>query len=623
MTDIDLPEHELLDAAPDAMIVINPLGLIVLVNREAERLFGYDRKALIGQTLETLVPERLRSKHVGHRQWYTEHPKVRTVHDEVICPLIGRRADGSEFPAEVSLSPVTAKQGVFVASSIRDVSGRQFEDQKLRQLLNSAPDAIVVVDSQGEITLVNEQTESLFGYPRVELIGLPVEMLLPERFRDAHPEHRDGFFAAPNVRSMGEGLTLFGKKRDGTEFPIEISLSPVETADGLLVSGAIRDVTSHIEAQRALDTARQVAENATSAKSRFLAAASHDLRQPLQSLGLYLSVLDRLHETEKQQEVSAKMRNSLETMGELLEALLDISKLDTGALMPDKQRVSIGPLLQRIVLDNTQQAQAKGLVLSCSLTDYVVFTDPALVARIVENFVTNAIRYTEQGSIRIECTARGESVLVAVVDTGMGIPAEALDKVFEEYYQLDNPDRNRHKGLGLGLSIVKNIARLLDHPLHVASEVGIGSRFIVELPRDRSADDAQSTDEEAVEPSLGQAVVMVVDDDPAIVDATVMLLEVAGVRVHSAESAEDALEQIHQGLRPELVVSDYRLPGISGVEFISQLPKLLGNDIPTVLMTGDTSAEEIRTAELSNNTVMHKPVQTELLLQWIADAGLF
>lgn len=622
MTLIDLPDRQLLEATPDAMLVIDPSARIVLANREAERLFGHKREAMIGQTLEFLVPERFRKMHVKHRQHFTEHPKTRSVHEETIRQLFGLRADGSEFRAEISLGPIETDEGLYVACSVRNVGQRHLEDQKLRQLLDSAPDAIVVVDQSGEITLVNEQTEALFGYPRIELVGALVEVLLPERFRASHPNHRSGFFAESAVRPMGAGLTLYGRKRSGEEFPIEISLSPVQTPDGLLVSGAIRDITSHIEAERALEAAKQLAEKSTSAKSRFLAAASHDLRQPLQSLGLYLSVLQRLHDTEKQQEVSAKMRNSLDTMAELLDALLDISKLDTGALVPEIQNVPLAALLERIIVDNVQQAQAKGVALSSSPTNAVVLTDPALLTRILENFVTNAIRYTKRGTIRIETKSHAEKVQISVVDTGVGIPGEALDKIFEEYYQLGNPDRNRRKGLGLGLSIVKNIARLLEHPLHVASEVGIGSRFMVELPLVSSTVDSPESSSATGAIDLSEPVVLVVDDDPIIVDATAMLLEAAGVVVHCAEAAEEALDLIQQGLRPELVVSDFRLPGINGVEFISRLHELLGAEIPSILMTGDTSAEEIETAELNNNTVMHKPVDTELLLKWIATAKL-
>ena len=240
----------LAESAPDGIVLVNQEGRIVLVNLQTEKLFGYRREELLDKPLEILIPERLRGRHRGHRAGYMGQPLLRPMGAGL--ELFGLRKDGTEFPIEISLSPVKTEDSSLVCSAIRDITDRKRIEERFRALLDSAPDAMVVAGQDGRIVLVNSQTESLFGYKRAELLGQPVEVLVPERFWKHHRGHRDNYMSNPQVRSMGAGHDLYGLKKDGTEFPVEISLSPQHTDEGTLVSTTIRDITERKQVEDAL-----------------------------------------------------------------------------------------------------------------------------------------------------------------------------------------------------------------------------------------------------------------------------------------------------------------------------------------------------------------------------------
>jgi PAS domain S-box-containing protein len=240
--------QSLLESAPDAIVIVDDNGQIVIANSQAEHVFGYQRAELIGQPIELLLPERLHIRHHQHRTTYVGEPHTRPMGSDL--DLAARRRDGSQFPVEVSLSPLQTEGGLLVTSVIRDITERKHaadelerQAQKFQALLESAPDAIVIVSSDGQIRIANSQAAQLFGYERAELIGQPIELLLPERLHIRHRQHRTTYIVEPHTRPMGSGLDLAARRRDGSEFPVEISLSPLETEDGLLITSVIRDIT--------------------------------------------------------------------------------------------------------------------------------------------------------------------------------------------------------------------------------------------------------------------------------------------------------------------------------------------------------------------------------------------
>ena len=343
-------------------------------------------------------------------------------------------------------------------------------------LLELAPDATVVVDADGTIVFANARTEQTFGYSPAELTGLSVDTLLPPRLRAAHVAHRAQFSAAPKPRPMGRDLTLLGLHKNGREFPIEISLSPAPSEEGPLVVAAIRDATVRRDTERALIEANR-------AKSRLLAAASHDLRQPVQTLNL----LNRA--AVRHAGANAALRNvldrqqlALDTMAALLTSVLDISKLDSGAVKPEIAACPLETVFDRLRSDYEPQATDKGLGLRVEPTAEGGLTDPELLRRLLGNLIANAIRYTLHGGIDVGCRRRGEKLEVVVRDTGIGIPADQTERIFEEFYQIDN-GAQRPEGLGLGLSIVRRLALLLDASIRIDSETGVGTAFTVTLRR--------------------------------------------------------------------------------------------------------------------------------------------
>lgn len=383
------------------------------------------------------------------------------------------------------------------------------------------------------------------------------------------------------------------------------------------------DLISELREQKtAAETARQASDAANIAKSRFLAAASHDLRQPLHALGFFVDAMQQHTSSHEGAQVVGNIRRTVDTMEELFNALLDISRLDAGIVEPNVLTVPLAPLLERVRFEFEPLAQRKGLSLSVKSTRAMVRSDPALLERVVRNLVANAVRYTDRGGVVVGCRRRADQIRIEVWDSGRGIPPDKHQEVFQEFYQLENPERDRRNGLGLGLAIVERLTRLLNHQVDLRSTSGKGSLFCVTAPLGRPEDQADHGEPEpiAVDADIAGTVIVLVDDEVDVRDGMQMLLTQWRCRVISAGSGAEIVEKIARlEFPPDLILTDYRLrAGETGIQVVERLREEFNADIPALIMTGDTGPERLREVQASGLRILHKPLNPSRLRAFIA-----
>lgn len=367
---------------------------------------------------------------------------------------------------------------------------RVLTDESFRKILEATPDAIVIMDQTGKIIFINEQTEKLFGYRKNELIHQYVEILIPKSYRYKHSEQRDNFFQKLKCLPIGTGMELYGLRKNQDVFPIEITLSPFETNEGVVGLAAIRDVTDRKNFEKALKEKTTELENALFVKDRFLASMSHELRTPLNAIigftGTLLMKLpgDLTHEQEKQLDI---IKRSAKHLLSLINDLLDLAKIDSGKIELNFERINCNEIILETYSSLLQLATDKNLQLELDLPEkeIILRTDKRFLTQIIINLVSNAIKFTEVGVVHIKVNKikRGKKslVIIQIIDTGPGIQAEDKEKLFQAFQQINIPGK-RIEGTGLGLHLSQKLAQLIHGRIHIQSEVGTGSIFSIELP---------------------------------------------------------------------------------------------------------------------------------------------
>jgi PAS domain S-box-containing protein len=573
----------ILEASPNAILAVDAAGRILYANARAVDLFGFTRDELVGAGVDTLLPEGLAVGHARHRRGFMTAPSARPMGNEL--DPAARRKDGSEFPVEISLAPVATLDGTIVFSTIVDVSARKAAESALaasehrfRAVLEASPNAVLGINEEGTIFYANPQVETTFGYARDEIVGHHLELILPERVRGRHKAHRTRFMRQSTARPMGIGLDLAGRRRDGTEFPVEISLSPVETEEGHLVFATVADITARKSLENQLLQAQKM-----ESIGRLAGGIAHDFNNMLSAIRGYADLIEGDLRSNTRESIdlddlgrsAAAITNAAERAAGLTGQLLAFARQQV--LQPhviDLRKVVIGvePMLQRLIGERIR------LALALDPATGRLRGDAAQIDQIIVNLVINARdALPDGGTITVETANHtigeayaiehfdvppGRYVMLSVGDDGVGMDVETRQHIFEPFFTT----KEIGKGTGLGLATIFGIVRQSGGHIWLYSEPGRGTIFKLYFPR---VDDVVEQPHEArpITSTHGSGHLLVVEDEGSVRELIVRVLGRAGFTVSTAPDGKAALEILEADhARFAGVVSDVVMPGMTGTE---------------------------------------------------------
>ena len=474
--DSDARYRGLLEAAPDAMVVVDQGGEIVLLNVQAEKQFGYSRDELVGQKVTNIIPVGFAERLIADDLRSAAEALAQQIGTGI--ELTALRKDGSEFPIEIMLSPLESAEGILVTAAIRDITVRRASEARYRGLLEAAPDAMVVVDQGGEIVLLNVQAEKQFGYSRDELVGQKVTNIIPVGFAERLIADDLRTDEEALAQQIGTGIELTALRKDGSEFPIEIMLSPLESAEGILVTAAIRDITVRKAAEANLLQMVDELNRSNEELGQFAYIASHDLQEPLRMVASYTQLLSRRYKGQLDadaDEFIAFAVDGASRMQRLIEDLLSYSRVVTKGT--ELSATSSENALNQALL-NLRLALAESGAEVTHDTLPIVMADEMQLVQLFQNLVGNAIKYQSNGTPRVHISAVRTAPRLwrfAVKDNGIGIDPQYFEKIFGMFQRLHR--RDEFAGTGIGLAICKKIVERHGGTISVESQPGEGSTF--------------------------------------------------------------------------------------------------------------------------------------------------
>ncbi len=634
----DLPFRELVDAAPDGVVVCDQRGAIVLVNAEAERMFGYSADELRGHTIDMLVPERARGAHAKHLAGYTGAPRLRPM--GIGMELTGRRKDGSEIPVEISLAPIRTSKGLLVTAGIRDVTERrklERENRKANAYLVSAVDSVreafALFDEQDRVIMVNSAARQLLGGAiEGSIIGIPFPELLEKALRAGVFDFSNETREKLQERWLAYHRAPAGVLEVRTGTGRYLRVAHTKTAEHGTVS-TIADVTDDVLHADELRSAREAAEAASAAKSEFLSSMSHELRTPLNAILGFAQLLERDRRqplSERQIERLQHVLRGGEHLLKLIDDVLDLSRIEAGRITMSPEPVNAREVLGEVVSTLEPMAARAGITITAPPVDGDLprlLADRTRVAQILMNFGSNAIKYGKQGGhVRFAISQPDPSCLrITVTDNGMGIPANKQDKLFEPF-QRAGQETGPIEGTGIGLTITKRLAEMMKGRVGFASEVGRGSEFWVEIPVHRriSAEPVATAARASGSPlasGTARYKVIYVEDNPSnIAFMEDLIEELPSVELVTAPTAEIGLELIHAH-RPDVVIMDINLPGMSGFDAMQRLrASEETRDIPVIGLSAAALLKDTKRAkEAGFARYLTKPIKVDELTRTLEE----